>query len=145
MELALRKSDTDREWLAGLDKCIRQDSVLDIDMLMAGSPEGDVEFDKRILHLPVLWKKYHDRLLAGRIGVGGSFWVAMIREATHKRLEVSRGEKHRGYDADSARSAWDKDSIEEQTESWNDDVLMDVNTDGEWMGGVEHWAKFAVL
>lgn len=145
MELALRQKDTDLEWLAGLDKCITQDSDLDIDKLMPDSPDGGAGFDKRILHLPVLWKKYHDQLVKGRFGVGESFWVAMIREATQRRLEVSRGEKHKGYDINSARSGWDRDSIEEQSDSWNDDVMMDAHTQGEWLGGAEHWAQFDML
>lgn len=142
MELALRRRDPGREWLAGLDKCITQDSGLEFDKLTL---EGGAEFDKRILHLPVLWKKYHDQLVGGRFGVGGSFWVAMIREATQKRLEASRCEKHGGYDADSARSGWDRDSIEEQGECWNEDVMMDADTEGEFLGGAEHWAKFDLL
>jgi hypothetical protein len=110
---------------------------------MPDSPDGVIKFDKRMLHLPVLWKKYHDQLAKGHDRK--PFWVARIREATQKRLEVSRGEKHRGYDADGARSGWYKDSIEHQTDSWNDDVLMDINSGGEFLGGAEHWAKFDVL
>jgi hypothetical protein len=37
--------------------------------------------------------EYHDRLLEGRNGVVGSFWVANIREETQKILAVSRGEQ----------------------------------------------------
>lgn len=145
MELALRRSDYDREWLAGLDRCIAQDSSLHINALISDGLGGNEEFDERILHLPVLWKKYHDRLLANRNGVGGSFWVANVREATRKRLAVSCGGIHRGYSVDGAKSAWDKDSIEEQTESWNDDVMMDSITAGEFLGGAEHWVKFNML
>jgi hypothetical protein len=145
MELALRPRDTNREWLAGLDKCIARDSSLDIDVLMSRGPGRHKEFDEKILHLPVLWKKYHDRLLECRIGDGGAFWIAQIRGATQMRLEVSCGESHRGYSIDSAKSAWDKESIDGQIESWNDDVMMDVITGGEYLGGQEHWAKFDVL
>lgn len=140
MEVALRKRDTDREWLAGLDKCITQDSSLDVDKLMPSSPDGIAGFDKRILHLPVLWKKYHDQLVGRRNG--SSFWVARIRDATQKRLEVSRGEKHRGYDADGARSGWDKNKIEEWTEHWNNDLMVEINAGGE---GLESYAKFHVF
>ncbi|KAF1993820.1 hypothetical protein P154DRAFT_527481 [Amniculicola lignicola CBS 123094] len=97
-----------------------------------------VRFDKRILHLPLLWKKYHDQLASGYNRVGKSFWIAIIREATQRRLEVSRGEKHRGYDADGAKSGWYKESIEERTDSWNNDVLIDAYTGGEFVGGEEH-------
>jgi hypothetical protein len=145
MELALRRKDTDHEWLAGLGKCIANDSSLDLNMLALSISNIHGEIDKRILHLPVLWEKYHSQLIDRRNGHGGSFWIAMIREATQKRLAVSRGEKHMGYGIDSARSAWDKDSIEEACESWNDDVLTDANTNGEWIGGAVHWAKFEIL
>jgi hypothetical protein len=106
---------------------------------------GSKGFDERILHLPILWKKYHGRLLANRNGCGGSFWVVRIREATQKRLAVSCGETHRGYGVDSAKSAWNKDSIEEDSDSWNDDVMMDSIHNGEFLGGAEHWAKFDTL
>lgn len=145
MELALRRGDYDHEWLAGLDRCVAQDSRLDVNTLIPCGSGGNRGFDERILHLPVLWKGYHDQLLANRNGVGGPFWVANIREATRKRLAVSCGETHRGYSVDGAKSKWDKDSIEEQTESWNDDVMMDSTTAGEFLGGAEHWAKFAML
>ena len=145
MELALRQRDTDRKWLAGFDKCIARDSNLDINMHILDDLGESKLFDKRILHLPFLWKKYHDRLLANRNGVGGAFWVAHIREATQKRLAVSCGETHRGYSIDSAKSAWDRESIEESTDSWNDDVFMDLIHQGEILGGAEHWAKFDML
>lgn len=143
LELALRQGDGSREWLAGLDQCIARDSGLEIDMHAPAGLRKSIRYDERILHLPVLWKRYHDRLLADRNGK--SFWVAKIREATQKRLAVSCGESHRGYSIDSARSAWDRDSIEEETDSWNDDVMMDHIHNGDWLGGAEHWAKFDVL
>jgi hypothetical protein len=95
MELALRRSDYDREWLAGFDQCIAQDSSLDVNVLIPDGPGGNKEFDERVLHLPVLCKKYQDQLFANRNGVGGSFWVANIREATRKRLAVSCGRRCR--------------------------------------------------
>ncbi|RYN63054.1 hypothetical protein AA0117_g12853 [Alternaria alternata] len=139
LELALRQGDGSREWLAGLDQCIARDSDLEIEMHVPAGLCRSIRYDERILHLPVLWKKYHDRLL------GKSFWVATIREATQKRLAVSCGGSHRGYSVDSARSAWDRDSIEEERDSWNDDVMMDHIHNGDWLGGAEHWAKFDVL
>jgi hypothetical protein len=145
MELALRLRDTDREYYAGLDKCIANDSSLDIATLMPGGLNRSQEFDNRILHLPVLWKKYHNRLRTDRHGSGSSFWIANIREATQKRLAVSCGEIHKGYSVDSVKSVWDKDTIEQESDSWNEDVMMDTNTSGEFLGGEEHWAKFSVL
>ncbi|PVH93239.1 hypothetical protein DM02DRAFT_733234 [Periconia macrospinosa] len=145
MELALRRSDNNREWLAGFDKCIENDSDLDVDAAMLGNGSSGIGIDERILHLPVLWKKYHGQLISGRFGVGGSFWIMMIREATQKRLEVSHGEEHRGYLVNGARSGWYRESIEEVSESWNDDLMMDISTDGEFLGGAEHWAQFNVL
>jgi hypothetical protein len=145
MELALRQSDNDRKRLARLDRCIANDSDLDVDVAMLGNVSSGVRIYRRILHLPVLWKKYHDRLISGRFGVGGSFWIRMIREATKKRLEVSHGEEHRGYHIDEVRSGWYRESIEEASESWNDDLMMDDITGGEFLGGAEHWKQFEVL
>ncbi|KAF2492831.1 hypothetical protein BU16DRAFT_620148 [Lophium mytilinum] len=139
MEVALRRSDRDREWLAGLDRCIAQDSDL------AGGMGVGVVFDRRILHLPILWQKYHGQLTRGGFDVGGPFWIMMIREATKERLEVARSEKHRGYDADGARSGWWEESIQERSDSWNEGVMMDPYTEGEFMGGKDHWTQFDVL
>jgi hypothetical protein len=105
MELALRQSDTNREWLAGLNRCITRDSTLDTNMHIPNGLGGSKGFDERILHLLILWKKYHSRLLANRNRCGGLFWVARIREATQKRLAVSYSKTHRGYGVDSAKSA----------------------------------------
>jgi hypothetical protein len=143
MEVALRQRDTDREWLASFDKCITRDLGVDFNKFISRSLDGNVGFDKRILHLPFLWKKYHDQLASHRVRGGMSFWVAMIRNATQKRLGKSRGEDQ---DRDTlARSGWDKDIIDEQCDSWNDDVMMDDITGGEFLGGAEHWAKYDVL
>ena len=78
--------------------------------------------------------------------------IASIREATCVRLRSSQGDKSRGYGRygyrapiDGARSGWDKKFIDEQFESWNEDVLMDLLRHGEWLGGEEHWSKFRVL
>jgi len=139
MQAALRKNDYQREWLASFDKCIEQDSVYDADELMLRS---GAEYDTRILHLPLLWKKYHTQLTKGQFGFGGGFWIAMIREATHERL---RGGKDNRYVLDGARSGWDGEYIEERSEGWNEDVVMDADSGGNFLGGEEHWRQFAVL
>ena len=146
MELALRKSDPNREWLAGLDKCIAKDSKLDLQNLVLDGPDYGVNLDQRILHLPSLWKNYQNQLGVRVYGVvTKSFWIAEIREATKKRLEVSRGRHHTGYDVNSARSGWWKEYIEEQMEIWDEDVWMDDYHNGEWLGGEEHWRQFETL
>lgn len=142
MELALRRADTDREWLAGLDKCIERDSDLDVDKVFPFGLEG---FDNRILHLLRLWKNYHGKLARSHGRAGVPFWIAMIREATQKRLEVSRHEKQMGHSIDGARSGWYKVIIEDERDSWDDDVMKDIYTGGEFLGGEEHWAKYRVL
>ncbi|KAK7178168.1 3'-5' exonuclease [Paraphaeosphaeria sporulosa] len=96
MELALRRNDSHRQWLATFDKCIAKDSNLSLDGLLLGVGYGDVALDDRILHLPILWKRYHDLLTAHENNNGQSFWIAQIREATQKRLEVSCGKEHVG-------------------------------------------------
>jgi hypothetical protein len=51
MELALRRNDNDRGWLAGLDKCIADDSDLDIDFAMLCNMSSGMGMDGRILRL----------------------------------------------------------------------------------------------
>jgi hypothetical protein len=53
IEVALRQRDTNREWLAPFDECIRRDSVLDVDNIRFRSLNRNLGFDKRILYLPV--------------------------------------------------------------------------------------------
>jgi hypothetical protein len=131
MEVALRSGDNNREWLASLDQCIAKDSSRDN---YGVGTNSNPDFDQRILHLPVLWKTYHDRLKGGQ----NAFWVAQVREAMQKRLDVAMGKAHSGYSIETAKSAWDKDSIAVQRDSWNDDVLDDHVTKGESLGGAEH-------
>lgn len=138
MELALRKDDFNKERLPRLDTCIAKDSDAVI------NPLG-VNLDMKICHLPSLWKKYHDRLTSGNLFVGGSFWISEIRVATQKRLEACRDERYRASSHNGGRSGWTKEHIEEARDSWNDDVCMDHNTCGEWMGGFEHWGQFKRL
>lgn len=146
MELALRESDPNRQWLVGLDKCIAKNSRLDLQNLMLDGPDYGVNLDHRILHLPSLWKNYQEQLGTRVCGVfTKSFWIAEVRQATKKRLEVSRGRHHAGHDVNSARSGWCKEYIEEQTEIWNEDVMMDSHHNGEWLGGEEHWRQFEAL
>lgn len=140
MEVALRESDGRREWLIGLNKCIEQDSELDNSNFMIEGVRRDC-FDKRILHLPFLWKKYND-LLTTHEQWGMGFWISMIREATQKRLDAS---KDGNESMDSRRSGWDLEMIEDRTESWNNDVEMDDYTNGEWLGGQEYWVRFDIF
>jgi hypothetical protein len=145
IELAVREGDYGREWLASLDKCIARDSDLDVDALMPDDWIGINQFDSRILHLPVLWKKYHDQLHASHHGfAGGGFWVAKIRTDTQLRLAVSCGEFYHGYAVDGANGNWDRERVEEETEAWNEEIEDDAYHDGEILGA-DHWAKFNLL
>jgi hypothetical protein len=145
IELAVREGYNGREWLASLDKCIARDSDLDVTALIPDDWIGINQFDSRILHLPVLWKKYHDQLHAGRNGfAGGGFWAAKIRTDTRLRLAVSCGETHYGYSADGANSGWYREGVEAEIEAWNDDVDDDIRLGGRFLGA-EHWAKFNLL
>ena len=145
IELAVREGDYGREWLASLDKCIARHSGLDVTALMPDDSIGVNQFDSRILHLPVLWKRYNDQLHASRYGFGGGgFWVAKIRTDTRLRLAVSCGETHYGYSADGAKSGWYRERVEEETDAWNDDLMDDIRHGGEILGD-DHWAKFNLL
>jgi hypothetical protein len=143
MEVALRKDGRDRMWLASFDKCIAKDSSLNIDQETLQDLQTD--FDPKIVHLPVLWKKHHSRLAEGRRRNRGAFWIAMIRDSTHERLEISRGKKQDHYGVGSGSTGWSQDWYETQTEIWDEDVFMDCKMGGEWLGGEAHWSQFAVL
>jgi hypothetical protein len=65
MELALRRGDPGREWLAGFDKCITQDLGFSVNKPLSGSLAMVAGIDPRIVHLPGLWKKYHHQLVGG--------------------------------------------------------------------------------
>lgn len=144
MEVAVRREDANHEWLASFDKCIRQDSDLVGGELTSGDLYGNLRFDERILHLPFLWRKYHGRMTEQRgFGESTGFWVAMVRGATRERLQGShRGDQKR---SNPAKTGWDRETIRDQTDFWNDDVLMDVMKNGKWVGGAEHWANYDIL
>jgi hypothetical protein len=132
----VRHNDGNRGWLAGRDKCIERDSTL------STSPVATPGVDWRILHLPVLWRKYHGQLAQK----GEAFWIAMVREATMKRLEASCGEEsHAGYKVEGAESGWYRELIDERMDSWNEDVCMDAYHGDDYIGGEEHWKLFRVL
>ena len=139
MEVALRKSDRQREWLASLDKCINQDTTQYREELNS-NPKA--EYEARIVHFPILWRKYHNRLVNGALGTRGGFWVAMMREATEGRLS---GKKRSRYARDTTASGWDSEYIDKHRKIWNEDVLEDASSGGDYLGGQEHWEQFDVL
>jgi hypothetical protein len=65
-DVALRKSDHNRKWFASFDKVIAQDASLDIYERVPLNLLTD--FTLKILHLPVLWERYYDELIAGNSG-----------------------------------------------------------------------------
>jgi hypothetical protein len=70
---------------------------------------------------------------------------ANIREETQNILAVSRGNQIEVTVSTVPKVFGGKDIIDEQTGSWNDDVMMDLNTNGEFHGSAERWAKFDML
>ncbi|KAF2755967.1 hypothetical protein EJ05DRAFT_502441 [Pseudovirgaria hyperparasitica] len=140
MELTSRQRGRNGVWLAGFDKCIMAESKLDLNQIQF-SDYGT--FDKRILHLPILWGKYHALLL--KLKSGSKFWISEVRCATKKRLDFAHGKKHPGHNCEGARIWWDSTYLDEATDSWNEDILSDAYSGGDYLGGAEHWSLFNKL
>ncbi|KAM3551917.1 hypothetical protein ARSEF4850_007642 [Beauveria asiatica] len=71
--------------------------------------------------LPMLWRTYATRVCKPD---GSGFWRDMIREASKKRVELSR---HPGYDGQAPgkiSGPWDEELLKSALEDWNEDVML---------------------
>jgi len=114
MELATRRDDHHKERLASWQKLIEQEQVV----LPLWKKDSSTYFsDQRVLSLPQLWSKYHRRLTVD----GTAFWVAMVRQATKERL-LSTQPHDRTKNVLSSQSPWYEELIQDERDTWNDDV-----------------------
>ncbi|CAG8219518.1 unnamed protein product [Penicillium salamii] len=152
MELGTREGAKD--FLAGLDRCVEKDSTISatekkawklikdnglrlFDPALGGRYEvfnerpvpqaiakycaGDVTL------LPDLFKIYFAKLNLP----GEAFWEHHVLEATKERIRLSRSSGFDGTSKSNARGPWDRESIEEAINQWNDDILDDALSCGD--------------
>ncbi|KAH7182368.1 uncharacterized protein B0J16DRAFT_373012 [Fusarium flagelliforme] len=112
MELASREEGQSKKFLAGLAN-------------LGHAPNRSM---RRVEMFPVLWKIYRRRL--GK--PGEAFWLAHARCESQERAERSKLDsgsqhgRHLGPDM-----WWDRERREAAIDSWNDDLLMEINV-GDW-------------
>ncbi|QGA21827.1 hypothetical protein EYB26_009538 [Talaromyces marneffei] len=75
--------------------------------------------------LPSLWNVYHQKLRQPQSG----FWRCMVFYNVEKRIAESQGPRY-NPEAESKRYGWTKEYIEQERDSWNDDI-MDGALQGE--------------
>jgi exonuclease 3'-5' domain-containing protein 1 len=169
LELATRKGC--RDLVHGLAKCIQYDSTVskavketwqktkeDVNRLFDASKGGSYEvFNERPIRqdilrysandvelLPNLWEVYSTKLRKPDKGV----WRWMIQKETQNRIKQSQGPRYNGQSKSKICGPWDKHTIENEIEAWNDDVLlmavhdgMVLNEDDEWVNPPQKSAK----
>ncbi|KAI9689715.1 MAG: hypothetical protein M1822_009596 [Bathelium mastoideum] len=160
LELATRKGS--KEFVAGLAKCIRNDSPVSAALKTAWRETKDTVsclydpkrggryevFNERPVRqdlvqycasdvelLPTLWEAYGARLRMP----GKGCWRSMIRKQTQKRIELSQSPSYDGQAKDKVRGPWDSHSIEKEMENWNDDVMLLGIQDGMVLNEEDEW------
>jgi exonuclease 3'-5' domain-containing protein 1 len=78
--------------------------------------------------LPGLYNVYNVKLRLP----GENFWQVQVREATKDRIKLSQSPGYDGQAETEVCGPWDKESIEQAIDDWNDDVMFDAlnNEDG---------------
>ena len=153
MELATRKGSKD--YVAGLAKCIENDSHVSTaakvgwrrtkegaSRLYDPRKGGRYEiFNERPMRseivqycasdvalLPGLYNVYNAKLCLP----GAKFWQVQVREATKNRIKLSQSPGYDGQIKTNARGPWDRKSLEQAIDDWNDDVLFDACNHDNW-------------
>lgn len=130
MELATREQDSNKEYVAGLHRCITQDGELDATIALALGSSSQ-HFDTRVLHFPKLWKRYHTELTRTRSGA--EFWVYMVRIAIKDRVLSTQNATYDQMGTENACSPWDRDTIDMDIDAWNDDVMKQAEEGETWV------------
>jgi exonuclease 3'-5' domain-containing protein 1 len=152
MELGTREGAKD--YLAGLDRCVEKDSTISatekkawglikgngrrlFDPTLGGRyetfnerpiPQAIAEYCAGdVTLLPDLFKVYSAKLNRP----GEAFWEHHVLEATAERIRLSRSPRFDGTSKSNARGPWDRESIEEAINQWNDDVLDNALSCGD--------------
>jgi exonuclease 3'-5' domain-containing protein 1 len=146
MELAFRTGS--RKFVSGLAKCIEKESPISTAAktewrltkergrrLFAPEKGGRYDvFNERPLKPEIIqYCKQDVALLPGLYGVysaklrqpGQAFWRVHVRETTKNRIKLSQ---RPDYDGNSKSKAlgWDDQSIDQDIESWNEDIMMEA-------------------
>lgn len=146
MELACRKGS--RKFVSSLAKCIENESQISEGAKAqwrlarargprlfdgAGSscyrvfderpwtPEIVQYFNQDVVLLPGLYNAYNGKLSQP----GEAFWRVQVRESTKSRIKLSQS---LNYDGKSKHNAvgWSDEEIEDDLESWNEDIMMEI-------------------
>lgn len=147
MELATRKGSKD--FVAGLAKCIEKNSPVSTaakaewqrtkegasrlyDPRKGGRYEIFNERSTRseivqycardVALLPGLYNVYNAKLRLP----GENFGQVQVREATKDRIKLSQSPGYDGQAKTKVCGPWDKESIEQATDDWNDDVMFNA-------------------
>ncbi|KAJ5557340.1 hypothetical protein N7494_001255 [Penicillium frequentans] len=152
MELGTRTGS--KEFLAGLKKCVEADSTITqkektawgrtkdhARQLFDPSLGGRYEiFNERPIRqviaeycagdvtlLPNLFNVYSAKLHPPR----ETFWKLHILEATKGWIKLSQSPRFDGKSRANARGPWDKESIEQAIDQWNDDIMDEAMNEQE--------------
>jgi exonuclease 3'-5' domain-containing protein 1 len=142
MELASREEGQSKKFLSGLAKCIDIDvPSTDATKLRWLQPDTTTNMHifnslghapnrsmRRVEMFPILWKIYRRRL--GK--PGEAFWLAHARCESQERAERSKSDSGSQYGRHLGPDMWwDRERREAAIDSWNDDLLMEINV-GDW-------------
>jgi hypothetical protein len=69
---------------------------------------------------------------------GQAFWRVHVRETTKNRIKLSQ---RPGYDGNSKSKVlgWDDQSIDQEIESWNEDIMMEAMAGTHVLNKDDHW------
>jgi exonuclease 3'-5' domain-containing protein 1 len=159
MELASRTGS--RKFVSGLAKCIEKESPISAVAktewrltkergrgLFAPEKGGRYEvFNERPLDPAIIqYCKQDVALLPGLYAVysaklqqpGRAFWRVHVRETTKNRIKLSQSP---GYNGNSTSKAlgWDDQSINNEIESWNEDIMMEARAGTHVLNEDDHW------
>lgn len=163
MELACRKGS--RKFVSSLAKCIENESQIfeaakakwrlararDPRLFDgAGSscyrvfdgrpwtPEIVQYFSQDVVMLPSLYAAYNGKLSQS----GEAFWRVQVRETTKSRIKLSQS---LNYDGKSKHNAlgWSDEEIEDDRESWNEDIMMEIAAGQYVLNEHDNWVRRA--
>lgn len=124
MELASRTGS--RKFLSSLADCIEKDSPISA----AAKAEWCLIKErghKDVALLPSLYSVVNTKLRSP----GLAFWRVTVREKTKDRIKLSQSPNYDG-NSESNALGWSDETIDEERDSWNDDIIMEHLT-GEYV------------
>jgi len=158
MELAVRNLQPgtiggSQKFLFGLAKCVANQKTISAETkeewcLMKGQSGGlqlqrplqreTIKYcERHVAIFPRLYKAYNAKL--GQKGM--AFWRVEIRCATKNRVVFSQSSTYDGNSKDMAIGPWTPSGIEEERDSWNEEIILEARL-GEWeLNDDDEWVK----